>query len=115
MNDQNLICNLFVKIQQGESGGDTDVIERTRLYHAFLCRSAPAGEPIIAPCQRALTNSVSIVPAQDKSTVYSNGSLTLVRRVRRGFPDVFGSPAAFPLLACFDVMQIKFGLAYIKA
>jgi hypothetical protein len=80
-----------------------------------LIWSAPVGEPIIAPRQGALTNNVSIVPAQEKSTVYTNGSLTLVRRMRRGFPEVFGTPAAFPLLACFGIMRIRFRLAYSKA
>jgi hypothetical protein len=42
------------------------------------------GEPINAPRQGALTNNVSIVPAQDESTAPENGRSSLDDRARRG-------------------------------
>jgi hypothetical protein len=91
-----MIYNKSVKIQQKEGSGGTENACRTSAmylrYDAHpLSQSAPAGEPIIAPHQGALTNSISIVPAREKSTAYNKGSLALDRRTRRGF-QMFSAP-----------------------
>jgi hypothetical protein len=102
-------CNpqIIGKIRQREGSGAAENACRIRLRshctivpYFIVCSEGGTSK---APHQEALTKQIQHVPAQKKSMVYSNGSLSLDRRVRRGFPNVLGTPAGFPLPACVGI------------